>query len=121
MSLPLKKLIAEKKVRTEGERRATRYFPFGGKKTKGAIMREGMTKRRARKAKKLARAGSAKKQAKAPVKAEAKRAETPRVLASYTVEDMVALIENSGSKAAAAKAIGVSPSTFKDRAKALGL
>ena len=36
LSLPLKKLIAEGAVRTEGDRRATKYFPGDGTPRTGA-------------------------------------------------------------------------------------
>jgi hypothetical protein len=50
MRLPMQKLIAEKKVRTEGERRGTRYFAGAGK-----------AKRAGRKAKPARRAKAAKR------------------------------------------------------------
>jgi hypothetical protein len=40
LALPIRKLIASKAIRTEGQRRATRYFPAGGAKKAKAKRRK---------------------------------------------------------------------------------
>ena len=72
MALPIRKLIAEKKLRTEGQRRGTKYFAGGGRgsgkgRRKEKASRKGVRKgaRKAKRGRKGSRAGGRKKAASA--------------------------------------------------------
>ena len=48
LALPIRKLVAQKQIRTEGQRRATRYFPGGGGAAGGRRGRRGRRGKSAR-------------------------------------------------------------------------
>lgn len=100
---PLKKLIASKRVRTEGDRRSTRYYAGPAWPVKPAAK------------------PAAKRSARAVRPALDQKAKPVKPGEALTLDQVKAAIAKGGSMRAAGRLLGVANSTFRDACERLGL